>query len=274
MVLAATLAFAIYTDAGNDFVASKTQEFVSSKIPGSLKINTLRHRDGLTFHAKNLKFFPPQREQPVIDLTGVRVTLSWNSLGQGWLIVPSASGDSGVVRLQMSPNDRTTLEETFSDSKPKSKGSSSSKPFGMHFKSLAVKKTKLRIDLDSFKFRARDISGDVEILRDPEAPGVVVTLSEVDGQHTHPEVIGNRFALRNLNGKIKGNQDEVIDLSGSAHSETNDLPFRLRYWKDPKKVVADINRDETSIAFDIASTIGDAFVLPDFVELNFVDGDS
>ncbi len=276
VLLSAALAFVVYTGPGNDFLASQLDNYVSSKIPGTLRTENLEHVEGLRFRAGNVQFFPPKRKQPVLDLNGVNITLSSASIDKGWLIVPQASVRSGVVRLQTGSSGRTTLEETF-DAKSeddRSGNGSDSKSLGVRFKNIEVSDTKFLVHMDKFKFRARDLSGNVSLRRDPKEPGIVLTLKEINGQHTYPDVIGNKFALRNLSGTVKGSVSKVVDISGSAHSKNNDMPFRVRYWKDPKRrVVANINREETSVAFDLASTIGDIFVLPDFVHLEFHDGD-
>lgn len=273
-LLALSLGILVYTDAGNDFIAARTQELINKKIPGHAKIAELRHVEGYRFRAKKVEFYPPDRKQPVLDLDGVHITLDPASITKGELIAPHASVQSGTVRLQLAASERTTLEETFDAPNDPSAKPGSSNPFGVHFRKIEVNDTRFLVDLNNFKFRARKLRGSIELERDPKAAGVVLTINELDGQHTHPKLIGIQFALRDLSGKIRGGQDQVVTLEGSGHSENNDVPFRLRYWSKPKRVVFDVNRDNTSPAFDIATTIGDMFVVPDFVELNFPDADS
>lgn len=264
----------VHTPPGNDFLAARAQSLISSEIPGRIEIVELRHLEGLSFRAKKVRFYAPKVEQPVLDLDGVELTLASSSFFKGALIAPHASVVSGIVRLRLAPSGRTTLEEALSAPDDKSEPPEASNPLEIAFQRIDVRKTTFDVALNEFKFRAQGLHGHISIERDPKAPGVDLTIHELKGQHTQPELIGNKFALRNLKGQVLGNRPKVVDLRGVGHSENNTVPFHLRYWSDPEvRVKFNINRDQTSFTFDIATTMGDIFVVPDFVELTFDESD-
>jgi len=237
LVAVAIVVALLYTSWGLARTADKIEQRVSGEIPGRLQIGALGDLQlfspvgTVTATARDVVFTgPPGRE--VVRLQEVEIDFRPGALWTNELHFSRVEVDGGTVTVAPGARGKTELENAFDTPS----GSTKPRPLAFDLRAIQVRDMTLDIPLESRRFTLTDIHGVMGIFETRWAEGVTVEFNGLAGQMRRPKMLGADATVRQIDGKVRGNRDRVVDLEFIAELFGGHVDGRFRYYpkQDPK----------------------------------------